>query len=46
MVEVTPGDALRELEVEVAIATVKDLPEAVIVGIRIRRVLALGGNST
>ena len=45
VVEVTPGGALRELEVEVAIATVEDLPEAVIVGIRIRRVLALGGTA-
>ena len=31
--------------IAVAIATVEDLPEAVIVGIRIRRVLALGGTA-
>ena len=43
VIEVAPSSSFWELEVEVAIATVKRLPQLVIVGVWVGRVLSLGG---
>ena len=43
VIEVAPGRTLGELEIKVAIATIKRLPQLVVVGIRVGGVLLLRG---